>query len=56
MIKARIAAAAAAFVALSAASVAPAHAYHHDCRFVGPEYLVHDTVDCAYWIYLHLIP
>lgn len=47
------AATAAAFVV---APAAPASAYHYDCEFMGTQFLVHDTVDCVYWIYLHLIP
>lgn len=56
MTKARIAVVAAACAAISLAPATPAHAYHYDCEFMGTQYLVHDTVDCVYWIYLHLVP
>ena len=48
--------AAAAAAALVVAPAPPAAAYHYDCEFGPTELLVHDTIDCAYWIYLHLVP
>lgn len=32
----------------------PAAAYHYDCKFMGPSYIVHDTIDCAYYVLQHL--
>lgn len=49
--------AAAATAAMLVAAAPPAAAYHYDCEFdSGTHLLVHDTVDCVYWIYLHLVP